>query len=121
MPNLALEDLQPLCLALPHNLTATGQVWQAAAAVQHSGANLEQGIAFLLEGHLDNEAAAYRYLEAAGDKLPDIDVSGAMHQVTFLWRVLCMSHRPGHVALPDAPNNQLPVYKSRIFLQLLES
>lgn len=60
------------------------QAWQAAAAVQYSGADLERGIAFLLEGALDDQAAAYRFLEAAGDQLPDIDVSIALQQACLL-------------------------------------
>ena len=72
---------------MPCNLSADGprlpQAWQAAAAVQHSGADLERGIAFLLEGALDTQAAAHRFLVAAGDELPDIDVSGPLQQACF--------------------------------------
>ena len=49
--------------------------------MQHSGADLEHGITFLLEGRLESKAAAYRFLEAAGAHLPNIDVSELMQQV----------------------------------------
>lgn len=61
------------------------QAWQAAAAVQYGGADLERGIAFLLEGALDDQAAAYRFLEAAGNQLPAIDVSGPLQQACHLY------------------------------------
>lgn len=51
--------------------------------MQHSGADLERGIAFLLEGALDTQAAAHRFLVAAGNELPKIDVSGPLQQACF--------------------------------------
>ncbi|KAK9848162.1 hypothetical protein WJX84_008213, partial [Apatococcus fuscideae] len=78
LPNETLHDVLVLAEArrLMQQLQQIGfPAWQAAAAVQHSGADLERGIAFLLEGALETQAAAYRFLEAAGNQLPDIDVS----------------------------------------------
>lgn len=85
---------------LKPNILLRLQAWQAAAAVQYSGADLERGIAFLLEGALDDQAAAYRFLEAAGDQLPDIDVSGPLQQA-------CHPLTPSLRCMPGSPGQRL--------------